>query len=160
MAGPRLNALGLTFLVSFAAFLVAIAVAFAGASSFRQRLGESASPQPSIRTRRGITMALTLVAVAAHLWTWLELRPIVPVGAKPGSVLPGGGPGDGFWLLFGIVAPWLLMLPINVGLACFCSRTVKQAVLVGCLLLAVWIGAAAVGAELVRCPDGFICPGG
>ena len=71
-----------------------------------------------------------------------------------------GGPGDGLFFLIAVLAPWFLMQPINVLLACYCTRTKKSAVLATIILLAVWIVAAALGSELSKCPDGFRCVGG
>ena len=62
-----------------------------------------------------------------------------------------------FW--FAVVA-WLVMQPVNVWLACFCGRSLKQAALTASLLLVLWIGAAVLGFELAECPEGFVCTGG
>jgi hypothetical protein len=59
-----------------------------------------------------------------------------------------------------VLAPWLCMQPLNVCLACFCARSMKQAALIASVLIAVWIGTAALGGALTRCPPGFVCTGG
>ncbi len=152
--------LRLTALAPIALFFFAgLALVIGSVSAFRQRLLGTETPKPSIPNRRWIVAAITLVGAAAHLLSWLKVRTTVPVGAKPGSLILGG-PGDGFVLLFIILAPWLFMQFINVGLAFYCSRTWKQASFAGSLLLAVWIGALASGAQLASCPEGFTCSGG
>lgn len=130
-----------------------------GLASLRNRLENPAPLRPSLSTRRWLVVAVTLVAVAAHLASWIPLRVTVPTGAKPGGVLYGG-PGDGLFFLVSVLAPWFLIQPINVLLACYCSRTKASAVLGMTILLAVWIAAAALGSELSKCPDGFRCVGG
>lgn len=138
----------------------ALVAALAGIFSLRARLREPGSAlQASLFQRRAITIAVTVVAVGAHLWAWLQLRPVVPKDAPAGRVILGG-PGDGLWALMFVAIPWLCMQPINVGLACYCARSVKQAAIIGGALLAIWIAAGASGGVLTRCPAGYICGGG
>lgn len=141
------------------AVVVALIAAFSGVASLRQRVRDAATPRPSLPARRWIVAGVTVAALAAHLWSWLPLRPIVPPHASAGSVVYGG-PGDGLWLLLMVLVPWVCMQPINVCLACFCARSVKQAALIASLLLAVWLGTAALGGALTRCPAGVVCTGG
>jgi hypothetical protein len=142
--------------------LVVVAVllaAFSGVASLRQRVRDGGTPRPSLPTRRWIVAGVTLAGVTAHLWSWLPLRPIVPPHASAGSVVYGG-PGDGLWLLLMVLVPWVCMQPLNVCLACFCARSGKQAALIASLLVGVWMGTAALGGALTRCPVGFVCTGG
>jgi len=141
------------------AIVLVSTLAFSGVTSLRERERDAAPPRPSLGTRRWIVAGVTLAAVALHLWSWLRLRPVVPPNARAGSVL-SGGPGDGLWLMLVVLAPWFCMQLVNVWLACFCARNVKQAALIGSLLLAVWIGTAVLGGVLTRCPAGFVCTGG
>lgn len=138
--------------------LLGLALYF-GLASLRRRLKDEAPSRPSLSSRRWLVVAVTVVGVAAHLASWLPLRPVVPAGASPGGVLYGG-PGDGLFVIFFIAAPWLLMQPINALLACYCSRTTAQAILGTTILVAVWLAAGALGSELAKCPDGFRCVGG
>jgi hypothetical protein len=135
--------------------LLGLALHF-GLASLRNRLEKSAPLRPSLTIRRWLVVAVTLVGVAAHLASWLPLRHAVPAGAGPGGVLYGG-PGDGLFIMVSVIAPWFLMQPINVLLACYCSRTKASAALVMTLLVAIWIAAAALGNELTKCPEGFRC---
>jgi len=127
--------------------------------SLRRRLKDNTPLRPSLSIRRWLVAAVTVVGVAAHVASWLPLRPAVPAGASPGGVLYGG-PGDGLFLMLFVTAPWLLMQPINALLACYCSRTTAQAIIGTVILVAVWIAAGALGSELATCPDGFRCVGG
>jgi len=138
--------------------LLGLALYF-GLASLRNRLENPAPLRPSLSTRRWLVVALTLVAVAAHLASWVPLRHAVPAGARPGGVLYGG-PGDGLFLMLFVLGPWFLIQPINVLLGCYCSRTRASAVLAMTILVGVWIAAAALGSELAKCPDGFRCVGG
>lgn len=99
-----------------------------------------------------------MATTALHLGSWLPLRPIVPANASAGSVL-FRGPGDGLWFML-VLLGWGAMQPINVLLACYCARSTKQAALIASGLIAVWIGAAALGAALTKCPAGFVCTSG
>jgi hypothetical protein len=141
------------------AIVLVSAAAFGGVASLRRRVQDARPPRPSLSTRRWIVLGVTLAAVALHLWSWLPLRPVVPPNASAGSVL-SGGPGDGLWLMLVVLAPWLCMQPLNVCLACFCARSLKQAALIAGALVAVWIGTALLGGALTRCPAGFVCTGG
>jgi hypothetical protein len=146
----------LLFLLPFGALVAALV----GIFSLRARMrAPGAVRQPSLPQRRLIVLAVTVVAVGAHLWAWLQLRPVVPKDAAAGHVILGG-PGDGLWALMLVAVPWLCMQPINVGLACYCARSMKQAAIIGCALLAIWIAAGASGGVLTRCPAGYICGGG
>ncbi len=140
--------------------VVALAlIAISGVQALLGRLRHATEPRPSLPVRRWIVASVTLVMVAAHLWSWLPLRPSVPPHAGAGSVLYGG-PGDGLYLMLMVALPWLCMQPINLCLACVCARSVKQATLIASLLVAVWIGAAALGSDMTECPPGFVCAGG
>lgn len=137
--------------------LIAFA-AFAGIASLRQRLQDAAPPRPSLKIRAWIVAGASLATIALQLLSWLPLRPIVAPNASAGSVVYGG-PGDGLWLLL-VIATWVVMQPINVLMACFCARSVKQAALIASVLIGAWIGTAALGGALTRCPAGFVCTGG
>jgi hypothetical protein len=138
----------------------ALVSALLGVWSLRARMrAHDDGIRPSLSQRRLITLAVTVVAVGAHLWAWVQLRPVVPKETNAGHVILGG-PGDGLWALMFVAIPWLCMQPINVGLACYSARSVKQAAIIGCALLAIWIAAGASGGVLTRCPAGYTCGGG
>ncbi len=139
--------------------VVLVLVAFSGVPSLLRRVQGGTAPRPALPTRRWIVLGVTLATVAVHLWSWLPLRPSVPPDAVVGSVLYGG-PGGGLYLMFMVLLPWVCMQPLNVWMACFCAGSVKQAALIGSVLIAVWLGAAALGGAVTECPPGFVCTGG
>lgn len=121
-------------------------------------LREAEPPRTSLAVRGWIVAGVTLATIGLHLWSWLPLRPVVPANASAGSVL-FGGPGDGLWFML-VLLVWVGMQPINVLLACFCARSTKQAALIASGLIGVWLGAAALGAALTKCPARFVCTSG
>jgi len=139
--------------------LLAVTLLIGSIVSFRRRLCTNATLRPSLVVRRWLVIGLTLAAVAGHLWSWWLVRPVVPAGAKPGTVIYGG-PGDGLWFALAILGPWMWMQLVNVAMALYCSRAGKQAALAGTVLLLTWVAAALVGAELGACPAGMICRSG
>ena len=139
--------------------LLSVTLLIGNIVSFRRRLRTNATPRPSLAVRRWLVIGTTLAAVAGHLWAWWLVRPFVPAGAKPGTVIYGG-PGDGLWFGLAILGPWMWMQLMNAAMALYCSRVGKQAALVGTLLFLTWVAAALVGSELGACPAGMICRGG
>ena len=126
---------------------------------FPERLRTGELPQPSLVARRWIVAVVTLVALSLHLWSYWSLQPQVPAGAAPGTVLYRG-PGDGLFYLFFILLPWVAMQAVNLGLACYCSRSWRQATAAGGLLLATWIAVGWAGHRLLDCPEGMVCAAG
>jgi hypothetical protein len=109
--------------------------------------------------RRLVVAVVTSIGVALHVWSYWPLHRQVSPDLQPGSV-SYGGPGDGFWFMLVIVFPWVLMQVANVGLALYCSRTVRQAAYSFGGLLALWIAAGLVGRSIIECPPGMVCLGG
>ena len=127
--------------------------------SLWQRRRVSEFPPPSQQGRRVVVTMVSVVCGALHLWSYWPLRPLVAADMGPGSVIYGG-PGDGLWLMLVIAFPWFLMQIVNVGLACYCCRTARQAALVWGLLVAFWVAVGLAGSALSACPSGMTCAGG
>lgn len=60
------------------------------------------------------TVAFDLLTLTRHVYAAARLRPMVPAGADPGTVVYGG-PGDGFAMLLAVALPWLGMQIVCVG---------------------------------------------
>lgn len=141
------------------ALVLVLALTIANVVQFRKRLHTTDVPKPSLQVRRLVVAIVTLICVALHVWSYWPLHPQVTADMKPGSVIYGG-PGDGFWFMLVIALPWILMQVVNLGLALYCSSTVRQAAYaLGCLLV-LWIAAGFVGCSFIECPAGMVCGGG
>jgi hypothetical protein len=126
---------------------------------FRRRLHTTDLPKPSLQVRRLVVAIVTLICVALHVWSYWPLHRQVTAEMKPGTVIYGG-PGDGLWFMLAILLPWVLMQVVNLGLALYCSSTVRQAAYALGGLLVLWIAAGFAGCSFIECPAGMVCRGG